>query len=103
MSQSPINGSGSGFRAAVDAFLQERLQAKLDKLKPDDETQRAELIAQYQRDIWLQNAAKRVQQIQAVTHSLKPIHPDARGTNLYVQPSALASLTELAAMRWAPT
>lgn len=95
MSQSPISGSGSGFRAAVDAFLQERLQAKLDKLKPDDETQRAELIAQYQRDIWLQNAAKRVQQIQAVTHSLKPIHPDARGTNLYVPPSALASLTEL--------
>lgn len=95
MSETLITALRLGFRAAVDAFIQERLQAKLDKLKPDDETQRAELIAQYQRDTWLQNAAKRVQQIQAVTHSLKPIHPDARGTNLYVQPSALASLTEL--------
>ena len=95
MSQTPMSGSGPGFRAAIDAFIQERLQAKLDKLKPDDETQRAELITQYQRDAWLQNAAKRVQQIQAVTHSLKPIHPDARGTNLYVQPSTLASLSEL--------
>ena len=95
MSQIPIGRSGPGFRAAIDAFIQERLQAKLDKLKPDDETQRAELIAQYQRDTWLQNAANRVQQIQAVTHSLKPIHPDARGTNLYVQPSTLTSLTEL--------
>jgi CRISPR-associated protein Csy1 len=28
-------------------------------------------------------------QIQAVTHSLKAIHPDARGTNLYVKPSDL--------------
>lgn len=95
MSETQVAGHRLGFRATVDAFIQERLQAKLDKLKPDDETQRAELIAQYRYDTWLQNAAKRVQQIQAVTHSLKPIHPDARGTNLYVQPSALASLTEL--------
>lgn len=95
MSQAPINGPGLGFRAAVDAFLQQRLQDKLDKLKPDEDTQRAELIAQHQRDTWLQSAAKRVQQIQAVTHSLKPIHPDARGTNLYVQPATLAPLAEL--------
>jgi CRISPR-associated protein Csy1 len=95
MSQVPINGPGLSFRAAVDAFLQERLQTKLDKLKPDEDIQRAELIAQHQRDTWLQSAAKRVQQIQAVTHSLKPIHPDARGTNLYVQPSTLAPLAEL--------
>lgn len=95
MSQIPIDGAGPSFRAAVDAFIQERLQVKLDKLKPDDETQRAELVAQYQRDTWFQNAAKRVQHIQAVTHSLKPIHPDARGTNLYVQPSALVPLAQL--------
>ena len=95
MSEAPTNDPTLGFRAAVDAFIQERLQAKLDKLKPDDKTQRAELIAQYQRDTWLQNAAKRVQQIQAVTHSLKSIHPDARGTNLYVPPSALATLEAL--------
>jgi CRISPR-associated protein Csy1 len=79
----------------IGSFIQERLQAKLDKLKPDEDAQRAELIAQHQRDIWLQSAARRVQQIQAVTHSLKPIHPDARGTNLYVQPGTLASLAEL--------
>ena len=34
-------------------------------------------------------------QIQAVTHSLKPIHPDARGTNLYVEPASLPPLQEL--------
>ena len=95
MSEVPITGPGLSFRAAVDAFLQERLKAKLDKLKPDEDAQRTELIAQHQRDTWLQSAAKRVQQIQAVTHSLKPIHPDARGTNLYVQPTTLAPLAEL--------
>ena len=95
MSETLVIGTKLGFRAAVDAFIQERLQLKLDKLKPEDETQRAELIAQYQRDTWLQSAAKRVQHIQAVTHSLKPVHPDARGTNLYVQPSALVPLAQL--------
>lgn len=95
MSEAPITGPGLSFRAVVDVFLQQRLQSKLDKLKPDEDAQRADLIAQYQRDIWLESAAKRVQQIQAVTHSLKPIHPDARGTTLYVQPSTMAQLSEL--------
>lgn len=95
MSEVPTDGLGLSFRAAVNAFLQERLQAKLDKLKPDEDAQRADLIAQYQRDAWLESAAKRVQQIQAVTHSLKPIHPDARGTTLYVQPSTMEPLSEL--------
>ena len=95
MSEVPTAGLGLSFRTTVDAFLQERLQAKLDKLKPDEDAQLADLIAQYQRDAWLENAAKRVQQIQAVTHSLKPIHPDARGTTLYVQPSTMEPLSEL--------
>ncbi|WP_342667357.1 type I-F CRISPR-associated protein Csy1 [Comamonas composti] len=74
--------------------MQERLQAKLDKLKPDD-PQRDEVIASFARATWLEDAARRVQQIQAVTHSLKPIHPDARGTNLYVDPAQLPMLAEL--------
>ncbi|WP_245960628.1 type I-F CRISPR-associated protein Csy1 [Simplicispira hankyongi] len=84
----------ASYRAAIAGFLQERLQAKLDKLKPDD-PQRGELLASFAYDVWLASAAKRVEQIQAVTHSLKPIHPDARGTNLYVEPASLSALAEL--------
>jgi CRISPR-associated protein Csy1 len=94
MSKAPATGGKAGYRAAISAFLHDRLQAKLDKLKPDD-PQREEVIASYAHDVWLASAAKRVQQIQAVTHSLKPIHPDARGTNLYVEPRTLPPLTEL--------
>lgn len=94
MSEAPTTGGKAGYRAAISAFLQERLQDKLDKLKPDD-PQRDEVIASFALDVWLASAAKRVQQIQAVTHALKPIHPDARGTNLYVEPSTLPSLAEL--------
>lgn len=94
MSEVPVSGVKAGFRAAIDDFLRERLQSKLDKLKPDD-PQRDELAASFLRDVWLASAAKRVEQIQAVTHSLKPIHPDARGTNLYVEPGSVPALEEV--------
>ncbi|WP_374640854.1 type I-F CRISPR-associated protein Csy1 [Hydrogenophaga sp.] len=85
----------SNYQEAIHAFLQERLHAKLERLKADEDGKRTELIAQHQPAAWLEDAARRVQQIQAVTHSLKPIHPDARGTNLYVEPRTLPSLAEL--------
>ncbi|MEQ6437247.1 type I-F CRISPR-associated protein Csy1 [Comamonas sp. w2-DMI] len=94
MSTASVAGGKAGWRAEIERFLQERLQAKLDKLKPDD-PQRGEVIASFAPDAWLEDAARRVQQIQAVTHSLKPIHPDARGTNLYVEPEQLPELCEL--------
>ncbi|MBQ0132211.1 MAG: type I-F CRISPR-associated protein Csy1, partial [Comamonas sp.] len=87
----PIYGS---FKEAVHAFIQMRLQAKLEKLDNDD-PKRQELLGQHVAEVWLEDAARRVQQIQAVTHSLKPIHPDARGTNLYVEPTQLAPLQEV--------
>ncbi|WP_343591791.1 type I-F CRISPR-associated protein Csy1 [Paracidovorax wautersii] len=94
MSEAPEAGGQAGYRAAISAFIQERLQAKLDKLKPDD-LLRDEVVASFALDAWLADAARRVAQIQAVTHSLKPIHPDARGTNLYVDPTTLPTLAEL--------
>jgi CRISPR-associated protein Csy1 len=86
------------WRAATALFIRERLQAKLDKLKDDDpdrEAKQEELLAQHRPEVWIEDAARRASQIQAVTHSLKPIHPDARGTNLYVEPCSLPSLHEL--------
>ncbi|KQR74510.1 type I-F CRISPR-associated protein Csy1 [Burkholderia sp. Leaf177] len=94
MPDSPVTQNHRGFRAAIDAFLHDRLQAKLDKLSAAD-LKRSQLIAEHQRGPWLESAAQRVKQIQAVTHSLKPVHPDARGTNLYVKPSELPRLDEL--------
>ena len=77
---------GNRLRNAIEAFLAERFETKAEKLAPDDLQYQA-LQRQYQRENWLANAARRVTQLQVVTHSLKAIHPDARGTNLY-RPSA---------------
>ena len=78
-------------QTAIQDFLEGRLQPRLQKLSLDD-PKRDELIAQFQPAAWLEDAARRVRQIQAVTHSLKAIHPDARGTNLYIEPAAMPPL-----------
>lgn len=70
-------------RSAVRAFVAQRLEAKLEKLKPDEADKRAELIAAHQPEPWLDDAARRVAQLQLATHTLKPLHPDARGTQIY--------------------
>ena len=81
----------AALHSLISAFLAERLSSKLDKLDPDD-PKRQELLQQFQPTTWLEDAARRAGQIQAVTHSLKPIHPDAKGTNLYCPPAALAAV-----------
>lgn len=93
MSESPQDRR-SQFRAAIQQFLRERLDGKLDKLG-DDDPKRAELLVQFAPEAWLADAAKRVAQIQTVTHSLKPIHPEARGTNLYCPPASLVPRPEV--------
>ncbi|MHB8911744.1 MAG: type I-F CRISPR-associated protein Csy1, partial [Lysobacter sp.] len=69
----------------------ERRDGKLDKLQPDD-PKRVELHRQFDFSTWIEDAARRVGQIQVVTHSLKPIHPDAKGTSLYSTPLSLPAL-----------
>ncbi len=77
-----------GLRKVIDDFLAIRRDAKLDKLKPDD-PKREDLHASHEIHAWLADAARRVGQIQAATHTLKAIHPDARGTNLHCRPTML--------------
>ncbi len=71
----------SEIRSLIQGFITERLATKLEGLAEDD-PKRATLLAQYVPDVWLEDAARRAGQIQAVTHTLKAIHPDAKGTNL---------------------
>lgn len=77
-----MNQQTERIRQTIDTFIYERLQTKLDDLKDDDE-KRQKLQLDYSRENWLDNAARRVSQIQLVTHALKYTHPDARGTSIY--------------------
>ncbi|WP_296942114.1 type I-F CRISPR-associated protein Csy1 [uncultured Massilia sp.] len=78
-------------RSLIHTFLAKRLEDKLDKLAIDD-PKRIELAQQFVPATWLDDAARRVEQIQAVTHSIKPIHPDAKGSSLYSAPSSQSIL-----------
>lgn len=88
MSSHPESGRVASLRLLIEQFLSERVTSKLEKLSPED-PKRTELLAQFIPSTWLEDAARRVVQIQAVTHSLKPIHPEAKGSSLYREPDQL--------------
>lgn len=92
------------WRTAITAFIHERLTAKLekhdklynseklkfsdaeklDKLKDDEAEKRQELLENHQYAVWLSDAAKRAPQIQLASHTAKPLHPDARSTQIFI-------------------
>jgi CRISPR-associated protein Csy1 len=78
------------FQAAIAGFIETRREAKL---KGKDDV--ADNISKYDYATWLGDAARRVTQIQAVTHVLKATHPDARGSSLHVVPSRLPQYTDI--------
>jgi len=87
----------TALRAVITDFLAARYKYKLEAVKdatdPDAANlQREKLRQQFIPSAWLEDAARRAAQIQVVTHSLKPVHPDAKGTNLYSPPSTLAAV-----------
>lgn len=77
-------------RARIDEFIATRLQAKLDKLKPDQEAERQALVEQYERNTWLDDAARRAAQLTLVSHTVKPINPFAGGTQPYLRQTLIA-------------
>jgi CRISPR-associated protein Csy1 len=78
------------FRAAIAAFINERREAKLKGASEGDTA-----AAKYDYSAWLADAARRVAQIQAVTHVLKATHPDARGSSLHAAPATLPQHAEI--------
>lgn len=78
------------FRSAIADFIDVRREAKLKGKECDAGT-----ASKYDYATWLADAARRVAQIQAVTHVLKATHPDARGSSLHVAPSSLPQHIEI--------
>lgn len=80
----------AAFRSAIVAFIDARREAKLKDKDGDSGNAR-----KFAPDAWLADAARRVAQIQAVTHVAKATHPDARSSSLHVPPTALPPRNEI--------
>jgi CRISPR-associated protein Csy1 len=80
----------SALKALIHGFIQQRLQAKLEKLSEGEQDKHQQLLEEHRPDAWLQDAARRVGQIQLVNFGLKFTHPDARGSSLYLRDSVHA-------------
>lgn len=77
------------FYNAITAFISNR---KNEKLKGKHDPKIAE---KYEYTTWLANAARKVKQIHAVTHTLKATHSDARGSSWKVIPGSLPNHREI--------
>lgn len=75
----------SSLRKAIENFLQNRLQEKLNKEKKADDDNLEKIKQAYEIENWLDDAARRANQIQLATHALKYMNPDAKGSNIYVE------------------
>jgi len=78
------------FRAVVADFIEGRREAKVKGTEGN-----ADAAAKYEYAAWLGDAARRVRQIEAVTHVLKATHPDARGSSLHIAPQSLPAHLEI--------
>lgn len=87
---------------AIQKFLTERLDLKLQKLEKDAdkpgasradyEPKSSELRAQFAIGPWIVDAARRAPQLRVVTHLIKAIHPDAKGTQLFCHPASMTPI-----------
>lgn len=93
MAITTLNSQQIALRTIVDSFIQERYQLKLEKLHDDEHEKRQKLLEDHHRETWIADAARRVAQIQLASHTLKPIHPDARGTSVYLRENQCAEQT----------
>ncbi len=80
------------FEQEIAGFINKRRDEKL-KGKTDEDA--GATAAKYDYHTWIADAAKRISQIQAVTHVLKATHPDARGTSLHINPTTLSTHQEV--------
>jgi len=81
-----LSKRGSIFREVIETFIDDRRDAKLEGKNVKEQVR---LAQRYKYPTWLADAARRVEQIQAVTHVIKATHPDAKGTSLHVASSSL--------------
>lgn len=82
-------------RSTIAAFLQERLQSKLDKLKEGDVETRQKLTDGHQPVVWIADAVHRSGWIQQVSHPIKFTHPSADGSCLSSAGNPQAGVLEL--------
>ena len=84
-----LNDRTQQFHLSITAFINARREAKLKGGGDTEDDPAPSQAEKYEYHAWLADAARRVSQIQAVTHVLKATHPDARGSSLHVSPATL--------------
>jgi CRISPR-associated protein Csy1 len=100
MTSSPSNRAKE-LQALISDFVKNRLEVKIQDLKDirekidprvanydalcsENSLKHEDCIAKHEYSTWLLDAALRARQLKVVTHTIKPMHQQAKGSGLYV-------------------
>lgn len=78
------------FQQAIATFITTRRDEKLK-----NEAEESPAAAKYDYATWLEDAARRVAQIQGATHAAKATHSSSGGSSLYIRPDDLPKRKEI--------
>ena len=92
MSEPAQTSPPDDWRSLIHTFIRERRDTKLNGADP---AEYPDVVATFSPLTWLEDAARRVSQIKAVTHVLKATHPDAKGTSLHIPVSSMHQHAEV--------
>lgn len=83
MNPSPDPTTVNALSRLIRGYIDGRAAAKLAQIETSDAAQREAILAKHIPITWLADAARRAAYIRLATHTLKPIHPDAKGSTVY--------------------
>ncbi|MBC7623543.1 MAG: type I-F CRISPR-associated protein Csy1, partial [Aeromicrobium sp.] len=72
-------------RRLLRGYIDGRAAAKLEQIDTSDSAKREAILAKHVPVTWLADAARRAVRLHLATHTLKPLHPDAKGTTVYMR------------------
>lgn len=75
-------------RIVIENYLQERLATRIEKLE-DTDPKAISLRAEHELKTYIETRARKASQRKMVTHIVKAIHQDAKGTEIFCEPAKL--------------
>lgn len=81
-----ISSRAAELRHIILEFLDGRFQEKLKSIKPSTSASSkiADLTSSYEISTWIADAARRAPKLQVVTHTVKGINSNAKGTSIFL-------------------
>lgn len=85
----------SSYREAIDRFFKKQRNENTEEFEGLNGHGKSQEVRNSGRSGWFDYVERYANQVKAVTHSVKPVHPDAKGSTLKINPFDLPELDDV--------